>query len=55
MHTEYDTATRDRTLALYGAKHHSPAYYALRTAVRAALIFLPILGIHALAYTLIPA
>lgn len=55
MHTEWDTATRDHTLALYGAKHHSPAYYALRTIARAAVIFLPLLGIHALAYTLFPA
>lgn len=61
MHTEWDTTTRDNTLALYGVKprrsrlFHSPAYYALRTVARAAVIFLPILGIHALAYTLIPA
>lgn len=54
MHTEWDTTTRDRTLALYGAKHHSPAYYALRTLARAAVIFAPVLSIHALAYTLIP-
>lgn len=56
MHTEWDPATRDHTLALYGAKHHTPAYYALRTAVRAALIFLPVILVpHIIAYTLVPA
>lgn len=56
MHTEWDTATRDNTLALYGVKRHTPAYYALRTGARAALIFLPVILVpHIIAYTLVPA
>ena len=34
MHTEYDTETVARTLALYGVQHHSPAYYLTRAIVR---------------------
>lgn len=50
MHTLADTRTRDNTLALYGARHHSRAYHATRSAVRAALCIIPITlaFIHAL-------
>ena len=49
MHTELDSETVTRTLALYGVQHHSPAYYRVRAIVRhvvawvfpLALIFLP--------------
>lgn len=55
MHTEWDTATRDRTLALYGAKHRSNTYYAVRFLARTALIVAVVILPHALAYTLVPA
>lgn len=44
MHTEYDTQTVTNTLALYGVKRHSAAYYRVRTIVRATwmLAILPI-------------
>lgn len=53
MHTYNDTRTRDNTLALYGAKHHSPAYRAIRAAVRTLIVALPLVG--GFAYNLIPA
>lgn len=53
MHTHNDTRTRDNTLALYGAKHHSTAYYALRATVRTLIVAIPLLG--GFAYNLIPA
>lgn len=58
MHTEWDTATRDHTLALYGVKRHPVADMVRASAQFIAytvLIFAPVLGIHALAYTLFPA
>lgn len=55
MHTEWDTTTRDNTLALYGAKHHGNAYYAVRFLARTALILAVVILPHAIAYTLIPA
>lgn len=55
MHTYNDTRTRDNTLALYGARHHSPAYYALRATARTALVLAVILIPHAIAYAIIPA
>lgn len=55
MHTEWDTATRDSTLALYGAKHHSNAYYAVRALVRTALLIAVVVIPHAIAYAIIPA
>ena len=51
MHTYNDTRTRDNTLALYGARHHSRAYYALRALVRAAIVVIPLIG--GFAYNLI--
>ena len=53
MHTHNDTRTRDNTLALYGARHRSPAYYAIRAAVRTLIVALPLIG--GLIYSLIPA
>lgn len=50
MHTEYDTETVTRTLALYGVQHHSPAYYRVRTIVRHAVA-----SAFALALILLPA
>lgn len=44
MHTYNDTRTRDNTLALYGARHRSRAYYALRGLVRAAIVAVPLIG-----------
>jgi len=44
MHTELDTRTRDNTLALYGVKHHSPAYYRIRAIVRTLIVAVPLVG-----------
>lgn len=44
MHILNDTRTRDNTLALYGARHHSPAYHALRATVRTLIVALPLIG-----------
>lgn len=44
MHIENDTATRDNTLALWGAKHHSPTYYRVRFAVRTLIVAIPLVG-----------
>lgn len=41
MHTLADTVTRDRTLARYGARHHTRAYLLTRAAIRAALYVIP--------------
>lgn len=52
MHTEYDTQTVTNTLALYGVKRHSAAYYRVRSAVRfltyTALALAAFVGPHAL-------
>lgn len=53
MHTYNDTRTRDNTLALYGAKHHSTAYYALRAAARTLIVAIPLVG--GFAYSIYPA
>ena len=53
MHTYNDTRTRDNTLALYGARHHSPAYLALRATIRTLIVTLPLIG--GFIYSLIPA
>lgn len=53
MHTYNDTCTRDNTLALYGAKHRSPAYLSIRAAIRTLIVAIPLLG--GFAYSLIPA
>lgn len=50
MHTEYDTATRDNTLALYGVKHHSPAYRALRSTAQAVTVFIATVITFGMAY-----
>lgn len=58
MHTEWDTQTVTNTLAMYGVRRHTPAYYAVRGIVRFtayviglfAVVILP----HAITYTLIP-
>lgn len=42
MHTVTDTATRDATLARYGARHHSRAYHVTRSLVRAAVCVIPL-------------
>jgi hypothetical protein len=44
MHTYNDTRTRDNTLALYGARHHSTAYLALRATVRTLIVAIPLVG-----------
>lgn len=44
MHTYNDRDVVTNTLALYGVKHHSPAYYALRTTVRALIVAIPLVG-----------
>lgn len=51
MHTYNDTRTRDNTLALYGARHHSPAYLALRATARTLIVALPLIGGFILALT----
>lgn len=52
MHIENDTQTVINTLALYGVRHHSPAYYRVRSTVRlityTALVLAVFLGPHAL-------
>lgn len=44
MHTYNDTATRDNTLALYGVKHPTPAYYRVRAVVRTLVVAVPLVG-----------
>ena len=53
MHTHNDTRTRDHTLALYGARHRSPAYLVTRATVRPLIVTLPLIG--GFIYSLIPA
>lgn len=55
MHTYYDTRTRDNTLALYGAKHHTPAYYAVHFLARTVMVLAVIVLPHAIAYAVVPA
>ena len=55
MHTEWDTATRDNTLALYGAKHRTPAYYAVRFLARTVMVLAVIVLPHAIAFAVVPA
>jgi hypothetical protein len=55
MHTHNDTRTRDNTLALYGARHHSTAYLALRGLARTALVIAVVVIPHAIAYAIVPA
>lgn len=47
MHTLNDTRTRDNTLALYGVKRRSPAYRAIRAAVRTLIVAIPLVGGYA--------
>lgn len=53
MHTHNDTRTRDNTLALYGARHRSRAYYVIRATVRTLIVAVPLIG--GFAYSLVPA
>lgn len=53
MHTYNDTRTRDNTLALYGTRHHSRAYLAIRATMRTLIVATPLVG--GLIYSLIPA
>ena len=58
MHSEWDTQTVTKTLAVWGVRHHAPAYYAvrgtLRFLTRVAIVLAVIILPHSIAYTLIP-
>lgn len=54
VHTYNDTRTRDNTLALYGVKHRSLAYLALRGLARTALVLAVFILPHALVFALVP-
>jgi len=44
VHACNGTRARDNTLAVYGARHRSPAYYALRGAARTLIVAVPLIG-----------
>lgn len=52
MHTALDTATRDRTLARYGARHHSRAYHVARSTIRAAWMIAILPAAYLIPFTL---
>lgn len=53
MHIDNDRDVVTNTLALYGAKHRTPAYRAIRAAIRTLIVATPLIG--GFAYSLIPA